>query len=1644
MTEVANERSGSHTDDVEMETASAAASTTFAEKDVDSQSWGTEEGDATTSAWEANEASGSATLTSIPRLLLPLDKARKRKRKKIAVALFSDDDEDDEKKHRVGLLDLNSEEPCHFDANVDTTDGVASVSSEGQGLDIVGENSGEREQLVVIVGFDSSGQGEIVTADGVATLHSEGTMDIDHPLSNDGLGHQEQQPTMETLHSQSHNLEQPSRNGRDTSLGVTEINMDQDYATKISNVAAFSVHTAMSNPPSSTIHDAQREHITVETKLDAKINQHSGDTTEVHMYKRQEITDHPAVDGYSTHDIGGAHKSQTFPHERVAESEDNKDSVGAEESPTSSVGHAAESDENSADSLLNAYNTHDVVGTHEIQGNTSCSPMQANSTKSASLHATGSTSENHQLQAQQQKMQPQHQPPGWRVKLYRLNKDGTWDDCGTGRIQFYFAKANQSQIMQHQNPSLQEQQHQQQQQHSSHPTVATRQKKATHDTKTHPAHVSSEHSPPLKQPPQNFQSLHQAVFRELGEPMLCMRAEIPPQPEPPQQQSHGEEISSNNAGNKVLLRTRVLLNNAYQCQGGNIITWCEPFHVQGGGQQQQQQGQQQQQHSRQQHSTGRGPPPYQQIGVDLALSFQDNAGFKDIWQHILDVQLRAKELSHFWTRSGHGNVHASSSAGAASKTLSLDVVSSTTHNNSIGQTGHFNDTQTPFQHHSRQPLSPEKNHHPHVHQPLSPNSPDHDALEDRQLSMVTLPKHPPLWSGHHAQSHHSSTSQNQQRQQHQGQQTRDGEKENDDHFRESSDGLAASSAWASYGTGGGKDSCSSNHCHKDTVGEGEDANEIDRAPSPLSLYHETHTGGGGGIGFDTTISASQLPDSPKWSDLDEIIDAIAGMQIQQREDMLIFLSQSDCAYIKSLLGLFHSAPEDQLDRGGLAALAVCIKSILLLNDPEIIEYVTTDEETFESVCGVLEYNPELREKANYRVFIHEQAKFRTVVKMEDEDLMSYIHRLFRVNYLKDFILRPTMDESSLSTLVSLAQFTQSDIIKGVMRLVPRESDPSILTENYFSKVLRVLGIEIKAIRKRRWDDSETVSAEYMCMVDDAPESLSEAASESLSNSRSPMSTMWHQHVAPQDSSMQSRYVRRKGCLHFLKELFNMARASLQQQEKDEFISSCVKASVKLTMGLAEEPPPDYSSEIALHDSPPHIVSLLLLLGAILSDSDADINEKSSALEILSVVTLHDTAIVRWHCLNSSNIRSGGKLSNLRPEPDELRQIVFLCPPDDLLQSLLFLMSTESDAGLLLQTSEIMRVILDTEILGEQATLDDNGFLSDENDLGPSGHGINGQNWNSFHESAAGGLERSEQNNFLAMFYDRYLQWLFSPFLYKVLVPKAVFPLDASPETIVQAQNTFRQLSSAYDMAFRLIPPCAIRSTFTLEILSFCVRAHVYRMKLYVLRTRLLSTTLKILSQKSICLSTSDDRCLKLACLKLLRSVLSVKDEFYHRHIVQYNLFAPVFELFRSLPVGNNLVSSAILEMCDFIRTENIKSLIEYIVTRHISSQLTPNTMTSLEDIANPHVDTFKQLRKKHLENSLPAGASLVEVEEALGNQTSLRDLHDNVNGVRPTLNEKALDDQRKFRESDEEESYFNDDSIDTEGVLSQKALPTGG
>jgi protein phosphatase-4 regulatory subunit 3 len=144
--------------------------------------------------------------------------------------------------------------------------------------------------------------------------------------------------------------------------------------------------------------------------------------------------------------------------------------------------------------------------------------------------------------------------------------------------------------------------------------------------------------------------------------------------------------------------------------------------------------------------------------------------------------------------------------------------------------------------------------------------------------------------------------------------------------------------------------------------------------------------------------------------------------------------------------------------------------------------------------------------------------------------------------------------------------------------------------------------------------------------------------------------------------------------------------------------------------------------------------------------------------------------------------------------------------------------------------------------------------------------------------------------------------------------------------------------------------------------------------------------------------------------------LSVNDEFYHRHIIQHDLFAPVFDTFRANPVGDNLVSSAIVEMCDFIHTENIKSLIEYIVTKHLTATSAEPPFPSLEDVSSPYVSTLTVLRKAYEKNSrenekAQAGNSKDESLSEAENHSRYFHGDSVVRSARVVMNEKALEDQ---------------------------------
>jgi len=110
---------------------------------------------------------------------------------------------------------------------------------------------------------------------------------------------------------------------------------------------------------------------------------------------------------------------------------------------------------------------------------------------------------------------------------------------------------------------------------------------------------------------------------------------------------------------------------------------------------------------------------------------------------------------------------------------------------------------------------------------------------------------------------------------------------------------------------------------------------------------------------------------------------------QQREAMAMFVSQSECAYLMALLALFPAA-EAKNNYHALATLASIVKSIFLFNEPSIIQLVSSDEQIFEDCCCCLEYDPDLKEKANHRWFLRDRLKFRTVLLMEVSVIFSMV------------------------------------------------------------------------------------------------------------------------------------------------------------------------------------------------------------------------------------------------------------------------------------------------------------------------------------------------------------------------------------------------------------------------------------------------------------------------------------------------------------------------------------------------------------------------------------------------------------------------------------------------------------------------------
>nr|XP_033793805.1 serine/threonine-protein phosphatase 4 regulatory subunit 3B isoform X3 [Geotrypetes seraphini] len=192
--------------------------------------------------------------------------------------------------------------------------------------------------------------------------------------------------------------------------------------------------------------------------------------------------------------------------------------------------------------------------------------------------------------------------------------------------------------------------------------------------------------------------------------------------------------------------------------------------------------------------------------------------------------------------------------------------------------------------------------------------------------------------------------------------------------------------------------------------------------------------------------------------------------------------------------------------------------------------------------------------------------------------------------------------------------------------------------------------------------------------------------------------------------------------------------------------------------------------------------------------------------------------------------------------------------------------------------------------------------------------------------------KTEKSEFLNFFYNHCMHVLTAPLLANTSEDKL------ETDAVVESNKSNTVCPDNYQTAQLL--------ALILELLTFCVEHHTYHIKNYIMNKDLLRRVLILMNSKHTFLA--------LCALRFMRRIIGLKDEFYNRYIIKGNLFEPVINALLDNGARYNLLNSAVIELFEFIRVEDIKSLTAHIVE---------NFYKALESIE--YVQTFRGLKTKY-------------------------------------------------------------------------------
>ncbi|TWU72724.1 Platinum sensitivity protein [Metarhizium rileyi] len=322
------------------------------------------------------------------------------------------------------------------------------------------------------------------------------------------------------------------------------------------------------------------------------------------------------------------------------------------------------------------------------------------------------------------------------------------------------------------------------------------------------------------------------------------------------------------------------------------------------------------------------------------------------------------------------------------------------------------------------------------------------------------------------------------------------------------------------------------------------------------------------------------------------------------------------------------------------------------------------------------------------------------------------------------------------------------------------------------------------------------------------------------------------------------------------------------------------------------------------------------------------------------------------------------------DPQMIRQIVYRQMHENipsLVDSLIELLLVEVDLGVKSQVSEALKVLLDQGIPPP----------------GPEFARVNGEYPVRPRIQPAAD---PQQELFLTRFYDGSALKLFKPLL---------------------------ELEDRSDWDFSVQQ--ASMFTYLVEISCFFIRQHHRFSRYFVMNHNIIQRVSQLLK--------NPEKYLRLVAIRFFRNIIGMQEEFYIKQIVEKRALGPALEVLAETMPRDNLLSSASLDLFEFIRKENLKDLVRTLVANH------RELMTSLS-----YLTTFKDM---------------IERYDQTQGYTANMDyfLEDNDDMVRkPHPNTRLME---HITVDPNEEEYWNtsdpeDDDEEHRGDIRDKILPSNG